>query len=137
MRLLRIDQLYQEPLSDSVLWTRALDGRIETLEDLPGVGRNLQDHLQLPIIYRSKLDLPAPTLLTGVDDSMAIYREETFGPVLPIMAVDSLDEAIRFANESDYGLTATGWTRSRETARRLQRNPAHPSTALRSQRMTR
>jgi delta 1-pyrroline-5-carboxylate dehydrogenase len=37
------------------------------------------------------------------------------------MVVDSLDEAIRLANESDYGLTATGWTRSRETARRLQR----------------
>jgi succinate-semialdehyde dehydrogenase/glutarate-semialdehyde dehydrogenase len=37
------------------------------------------------------------------------------------MVVDSLDEAMRFANESDYGLTATGWTRSRGTARRLQR----------------
>jgi succinate-semialdehyde dehydrogenase/glutarate-semialdehyde dehydrogenase len=62
-----------------------------------------------------------PTVLADVDHTMTIMREETFGPVLPIMAVDSLDEAIRFANESDYGLTATGWTRSRETARRLQR----------------
>ena len=62
-----------------------------------------------------------PTVLADVDHTMIIMREETFGPVLPIMAVDSLDEAIRFANESDYGLTATGWTRSRETARRLQR----------------
>ncbi len=61
-----------------------------------------------------------PTVLTDVDHTMTIMREETFGPVLPIMAVDSLDEAIRFANESDYGLTATGWTRSGETARRLQ-----------------
>jgi succinate-semialdehyde dehydrogenase/glutarate-semialdehyde dehydrogenase len=62
-----------------------------------------------------------PTVLTDVDHTMAVMREETFGPLLPIMAVDSLDEAIRLANDSDYGLTASGWTRSRETARRLQR----------------
>jgi succinate-semialdehyde dehydrogenase/glutarate-semialdehyde dehydrogenase len=62
-----------------------------------------------------------PTVLTGVDHSMTIMREETFGPVLPVMTVDSLDEAIRLANDSAYGLTASGWTRSRETAHRLQR----------------
>jgi succinate-semialdehyde dehydrogenase/glutarate-semialdehyde dehydrogenase len=62
-----------------------------------------------------------PTVLVDVDHTMAVMREETFGPLLPIMAVDSLDEAIRLANDSDYGLTASGWTRSRETARRLQR----------------
>lgn len=62
-----------------------------------------------------------PTVLVDVDHTMAVMREETFGPVLPIMAVDSLDEAIRLANDSAYGLTASGWTRSEETARRLQR----------------
>jgi succinate-semialdehyde dehydrogenase/glutarate-semialdehyde dehydrogenase len=62
-----------------------------------------------------------PTVLVDVDHTMDVMREETFGPVLPIMAVDSLDEAIRLANDTDYGLTASGWTRSRETARRLQR----------------
>jgi len=62
-----------------------------------------------------------PTVLVDVDHSMLVMREETFGPVLPIMVVDSLDEAIRFANDSPYGLTASGWTRSRETAARLQR----------------
>jgi acyl-CoA reductase-like NAD-dependent aldehyde dehydrogenase len=62
-----------------------------------------------------------PTVLVGVDHAMTIMREETFGPVLPIMEVGSLDEAIRLANDSPYGLTASGWTRSGETARRLQR----------------
>ena len=52
---------------------------------------------------------------------MTVMREETFGPVLPVMVVDSLDEAIRLANDSPYGLTASGWTTSEETARRLQR----------------
>jgi succinate-semialdehyde dehydrogenase/glutarate-semialdehyde dehydrogenase len=61
-----------------------------------------------------------PTVLTGVDHSMRIMREETFGPVLPIMSVASLDEAIRLANDSAYGLTASGWTKDRETARKLQ-----------------
>jgi succinate-semialdehyde dehydrogenase/glutarate-semialdehyde dehydrogenase len=61
-----------------------------------------------------------PTVLTGVDHTMRIMREETFGPVLPIMVVSSLDEALALANESEYGLTASGWTRDPETARRLQ-----------------
>jgi succinate-semialdehyde dehydrogenase/glutarate-semialdehyde dehydrogenase len=61
-------------------------------------------------------------VLADVDHTMLVMREETFGPVLPIMAVDSLDEAIRLANDSRYGLTASGWTRSRETAARLQRD---------------
>ena len=60
-----------------------------------------------------------PTVLTGVDHAMRAMCDETFGPLLPVMAVDSLDEAIRLANDSTFGLTASGWTRSRRTARKL------------------
>ncbi|PYQ12280.1 MAG: aldehyde dehydrogenase [Acidobacteria bacterium] len=61
-----------------------------------------------------------PTVLAGVDHTMRVMREETFGPVLPIMSVPSLEEAIRLANDTEYGLTASGWTRDPDNARRLE-----------------
>lgn len=55
----------------------------------------------------------APTVIVGVTHGMKIMREETFGPVLPIMAFESDAEAVRLANDSDYGLGASVWTRDR------------------------
>jgi acyl-CoA reductase-like NAD-dependent aldehyde dehydrogenase len=51
-----------------------------------------------------------PTVLTGVTDGMTVAREETFGPVVSVHAVDSVDEAVRRANDSTYGLNASVWT---------------------------
>jgi acyl-CoA reductase-like NAD-dependent aldehyde dehydrogenase len=51
-----------------------------------------------------------PTVLAGVDHSMSIMREETFGPVIPVMSVRDVDEAIRHSNDSPYGLNASVWT---------------------------
>ena len=64
-----------------------------------------------------------PTVVTGVDHSMKVMRDETFGPVLPIMTFKTDDEAIRLANDSIYGLTASVFTkdiaRGRQIAERI------------------
>ncbi len=63
----------------------------------------------------------APTILADVTHKMRIMREETFGPVLPVMAFDSDDEAVLLANDSDYGLAASVWTRNRARGEALAR----------------
>ncbi|HYN87065.1 MAG TPA: aldehyde dehydrogenase family protein [Ardenticatenaceae bacterium] len=61
----------------------------------------------------------APTVISDVDHSMRLMADETFGPVLPIMVCDSMDEAIGLANQSSYGLTASIWTRDMGKAQAL------------------
>jgi succinate-semialdehyde dehydrogenase/glutarate-semialdehyde dehydrogenase len=62
-----------------------------------------------------------PTVLDRVTPAMRIMREETFGPVAPIMAVESFDAALAHALETDYGLAATVLTRDERHARRACR----------------
>ncbi len=63
----------------------------------------------------------APTVLTGVTHEMRIMREEIFGPVLPIVVVDSEQEAIDLANDSQFGLGASVWTKDRQKGERIAR----------------
>ena len=60
-----------------------------------------------------------PTVLINVNHGMDVMREETFGPVLPIMTFKTDDEAVRFANDTSYGLTASVWTGSIARGKRL------------------
>src|SRR5580692_2090872 len=63
----------------------------------------------------------APTVLADVTQEMRIMREETFGPVLPVMAFEDDDEAVRLANDSEYGLAASVWTPERKRGEKLAR----------------
>ncbi|MFO0684163.1 MAG: aldehyde dehydrogenase family protein [Sandaracinus sp.] len=85
--------------------------QIETVE------RHVKDAIEkgAKVLFGGKrIDRPgqfyAPTLLTEVRPDMEIYREETFGPVLPIVKVESVEQAIRLANDHQYGLVGSVWT---------------------------
>lgn len=52
-----------------------------------------------------------PTILANVNHNMVVMQEETFGPVMPVAKVASDDEAIRLMNDTEYGLTASVWTK--------------------------
>jgi len=71
----------------------------------------------------------APTVLVDVNHDMRIMREETFGPVLPMMAFVDDDEAVRLANDSEYGLAASVWTRDSRRGEKLARR-IHAGTVM-------
>ena len=72
---------------------------------------------------KRRADLPGffyePTVLVDVDHSMDVMTEETFGPVLPIQKVKDEKEAVRLANDSRFGLTASVWTLDADRGRRV------------------
>jgi acyl-CoA reductase-like NAD-dependent aldehyde dehydrogenase len=61
----------------------------------------------------------APQVLTGVDHTMSVMTEESFGPVVGIMKVKSDEDAIRLMNDSPYGLTSSIWTTDSDVAARI------------------
>jgi delta 1-pyrroline-5-carboxylate dehydrogenase len=60
-----------------------------------------------------------PTVLVNVDHTMAVMREESFGPIIGIQAVSDDAEAVRLMNDTDYGLTAGVYTRDEARARQV------------------
>ncbi|HEY5175066.1 MAG TPA: aldehyde dehydrogenase family protein [Terriglobales bacterium] len=87
--------------------------------------RTVDEHVRDAVLHGARLlrggkrltelgpNFYAPTLLADVTRDMRIIREETFGPVLPVAPFDTDDEAIRLANDSDFGLAASVWTTNR------------------------
>lgn len=60
-----------------------------------------------------------PMILTNVSENMLIMKEETFGPVLPIVPFETEEEVIKYANSTEFGLNASVWTESEERAKRV------------------
>ncbi|HZR33359.1 MAG TPA: aldehyde dehydrogenase family protein [Terriglobales bacterium] len=71
----------------------------------------------------------APTVIADVNHQMAVMREETFGPVLPVMPFHSDEEAVSLANDSEFGLAASIWTRDRARGERLAKR-IHTGTVM-------
>jgi succinate-semialdehyde dehydrogenase / glutarate-semialdehyde dehydrogenase len=63
-----------------------------------------------------------PTLVAGVEDGMAIYHEETFGPVAAVIAARDVDDAVTIANDSEFGLGAAIFTGDVELGERVARD---------------
>ena len=62
-----------------------------------------------------------PALVVNADPTLSVVKDEQFGPILPIIAYDSEEEAIAHANQSDYGLNSSVWTNDIERGQRLAR----------------
>jgi succinate-semialdehyde dehydrogenase/glutarate-semialdehyde dehydrogenase len=72
----------------------------------------------------------SPTVLTGCTPEMAVMREETFGPVLPIMTVESVEHAVQMANDPPGGLAGSVWSRDIDRARAVARRLRTGSVCL-------
>lgn len=72
----------------------------------------------------------SPTVLVDVTHDMAVMREETFGPVIAVMRVRSEDEAVRLANDSQYGLSSSVFSADRARAERIARKIVAGSTVI-------
>ncbi len=92
-----------------------IDGQVEDAVDK---GANL-------LLEGGRLDRPgsfyAPVILSNVNENMRVLKEETFGPVAPVIIVKDEDEAIRIAGNSDFGLGASLWTEDRDHAMELEK----------------
>jgi benzaldehyde dehydrogenase (NAD) len=78
-------------------------------------------------------NLIAPTVLAGVTPEMRIYGEESFGPVVTLVPVDGIEEAVRVANDTEYGLAAAVFSRdvpaAMDVARRIESGICHVNSS--------
>ena len=106
-----IGPLVDQPSLDKV--DRQVTDAVDKGADLLAGGRRLTDDgLDAGYFY-------APTVLGGVADGMDIYREETFGPVAPVILFDDVESVLELANDTNYGLAAYVYTNDLSTAMKM------------------
>ncbi|HSI80782.1 MAG TPA: aldehyde dehydrogenase family protein [Solirubrobacterales bacterium] len=117
------------PVGDPVDWETAI-GPMVSPQQADSVGELVDDALAAGAerLTGGPVELPgfegrfiAPTVLTGVTGEMRVMSEEIFGPVLPVIVVDSEEEALARANDSSFGLGASIWTADRAKGERMAR----------------
>lgn len=105
-------------------------GVMTTERQMKTVETHINDALEKGAVIHAKAhfaqegkwrNLMVPVVLTEVNHDMLVMREETFGPVLGVMRVDSMDDAIELANDSSLGLTGSVWSTDRKKAISLAR----------------
>ncbi len=114
-RALRIGPGLEDPDLGPMTTREGLEKTVEHIEDARVKGARVVYGGHPPEGF-SRGYFFTPTVLVDVNHSMKVMREETFGPVAPIMPFDQLEEALQLANDSPYGLLAYVYTRDLRTA---------------------
>jgi acyl-CoA reductase-like NAD-dependent aldehyde dehydrogenase len=104
-------------------------GAMTTQGQMNTVRRHVEDALSKGAVIYAESDCPKDAkgnflpamVLTNVDHTMLVMREETFGPVVGVMPVDDMDRAVELANDSNLGLTGSVWSRDRCRAEAIGR----------------
>ena len=105
-------------------------GGMTTRSQTSSVKRHLEDALAKGAILYARSPQPEgensgnmipAVVLTDVTHEMLVMREETFGPIVTVMKVTDMEEAVRLANDSDLGLTGSVWSKNKKQAERLAR----------------
>lgn len=96
-----------------------------SLETISGIVEDAKENGAEILLGGSEIDgkgyFYQPTILTNVKPNMRIAKEETFGPVAPITIVENESEAVRLANDSEFGLGASIWTKDLAKAEKISR----------------
>ena len=96
-----------------------------SLETISGIVEDAKERGAEILLGGSKIDgkgyFYQPTILTNVKPNMRIAKEETFGPVAPITIVENESEAVRLANDTEFGLGASIWTKDLAKAEKISR----------------
>ena len=127
---------YGDPSSDAVVMGPLVSAK-QRDRVLGYIAKGQEEGAKLVFGGGRPADLPKgwfvePTLFVDVDNSMTIAQEEIFGPVLVVIPYEDDDDAVRIANESNYGLSGGVVSASEERAHRHR--PAHPHRLHRRQR---